>query len=170
MNKRKLGHLEPITPQQAFGITSIDVIRPFSKTKNENVYAVSIQCELTKFVIIIPVPNKEATGSPFDWTIKMFGHRAQDLDSTDSQSIGECKRNERIGMNGSNIIVFVTTTSVAHHYSPFELVFAHNPKNLIIRWLVWYITYYQEVRYRLQLASKGANAFISRSRNGIIYD
>lgn len=48
------------TPQQPFDIVSIDTIGPFTKSENNNAYAVTIQCELTKYVVSAPVPNKEA--------------------------------------------------------------------------------------------------------------
>lgn len=41
-------------PQQVIDITSIGTMGPFPKTEEGNVYAVTIQCELTKFVRIIP--------------------------------------------------------------------------------------------------------------------
>nr|CAH7768840.1 unnamed protein product [Callosobruchus chinensis] len=48
------------TPQKPFGIVCRDTIGPFPKTFKGNTYAVTVQCELTKYVIIVPVPNKEA--------------------------------------------------------------------------------------------------------------
>lgn len=64
LNKSKIKHIEPMvitpTPQQPFDIVSIDTIGPFTKSENNNAYAVTIQCELTKYVVIAPVPNKEA--------------------------------------------------------------------------------------------------------------
>lgn len=48
------------TPQKAFDIVGIDTIGPFMMTPQGNIYAVTLQCELTKYVVIIPVPNKEA--------------------------------------------------------------------------------------------------------------
>lgn len=64
INKIKSKHVEPLTitptPQKAFDIVCIDTIGPFQKSNQGNLYAVTIQCELTKYVVIIPVPNKEA--------------------------------------------------------------------------------------------------------------
>nr|CAH7759760.1 unnamed protein product [Callosobruchus chinensis] len=48
------------TPQNPFDIVRIDTIGPFPKTVKGNTYVVTMQCELTKYVIIVPVPNKEA--------------------------------------------------------------------------------------------------------------
>lgn len=64
INKIQSRHIEPLiltpTPQKAFDITCIDTIGPFQKSNSGNAYAVTIQCELTKYVIIAPIPNKEA--------------------------------------------------------------------------------------------------------------
>lgn len=64
INKAKVRQHEEMvvtpTPQKAFDITCIDTIGPFMKTSQNNVYAVTIQCELTKYVVIVPIPNKEA--------------------------------------------------------------------------------------------------------------
>lgn len=35
--------------------------RPLPKTNNNNRYCIPIQCDLTKYVVIIPVQNKEAS-------------------------------------------------------------------------------------------------------------
>lgn len=63
-NKAKIKHKEEMiltpTPQKAFDIVCIDTIGPFVKTDQNNVYAVTLQCELTKYIVIIPIPNKEA--------------------------------------------------------------------------------------------------------------
>lgn len=48
------------TPQKAFDIVSIDTIGPFIKSNNGNEYAVTIICNLTKYLITVPVPNKSA--------------------------------------------------------------------------------------------------------------
>jgi hypothetical protein len=48
------------TPTKAFDIVQVVTIGPLPRTENDNVYALTAQCELTNFVIIIPIPNKEA--------------------------------------------------------------------------------------------------------------
>ncbi|HBS53814.1 MAG TPA: hypothetical protein DD806_07425 [Flavobacterium sp.] len=48
------------TPNKSFEIIALDTIGPFSKTPKNNRYALTIQDELTKYVVIIPIPNKEA--------------------------------------------------------------------------------------------------------------
>jgi transposase InsO family protein len=48
------------TPQRPFDKLSIDTIGPLAKTDNNNAYAITILCNLSKFLIIIPIKNKEA--------------------------------------------------------------------------------------------------------------
>ena len=79
INKSKIKHVEPMvitpTPQQPFDIVCIDTVGPFFKSDN-NVYAVTMQCELTKYVIIAPIPNKEAltvAKAIFESFILVFG-------------------------------------------------------------------------------------------------
>jgi RNase H-like domain found in reverse transcriptase/Reverse transcriptase (RNA-dependent DNA polymerase)/Integrase zinc binding domain/Retroviral aspartyl protease len=63
-NKVIIRHVEPLvitdTPQSAFDIVSIDTIGPLPKSNQGNSYAITIQCELTKFIVLIPIANKEA--------------------------------------------------------------------------------------------------------------
>jgi hypothetical protein len=64
MNKKQRNTIENLiitdTPTKAFDIVQVDTIGPLPRTENDNVYALTAQCELTNFVIIIPIPNKEA--------------------------------------------------------------------------------------------------------------
>lgn len=48
------------TPLKPFEVIAIDTVGPLPKTANNNRYALTIQCELTKYVVLIPVENKEA--------------------------------------------------------------------------------------------------------------
>lgn len=49
------------TPQKPFDEVIIDTIGPLCKSASGNVYAVTIICDLTKYIVSIPIPNKEAT-------------------------------------------------------------------------------------------------------------
>lgn len=49
------------TPIKTFDVVSIDTIGPFSLTPNGNRYAVTIQCDLSKYTIIVPIPDKSAS-------------------------------------------------------------------------------------------------------------
>lgn len=57
-NKEKL-MITP-TPIKPFDIVVIDTIGPFTKSDNENIYAVTMMCDLTKYLVTAPIPNKEA--------------------------------------------------------------------------------------------------------------
>lgn len=48
------------TPTKTFDVVSIDTIGPFALTEKGNRYAVTLQCDLSKYVIAIPTPDKSA--------------------------------------------------------------------------------------------------------------
>lgn len=64
INKPKTKNIEPLqitnTPQKSFDIVVVDTIGPFKKTINGNQYAVTLICDLSKYLILIPIPNKES--------------------------------------------------------------------------------------------------------------
>lgn len=49
------------TPSKPLEVLSADTVGPFMKTDNGNRYILTLQCNLTKYVIFIPIPTKEAT-------------------------------------------------------------------------------------------------------------
>lgn len=64
LNKHKRQTKQEMTltprPIKPFDIVIIDTIGPMTKTNSGNVYALTIICDLTKYVIMAPMPNKEA--------------------------------------------------------------------------------------------------------------
>lgn len=60
IQKPELLQLTP-TPQKPFDIVCIDTIGKLPTSMENYSYAVTIQCELTKYVVIIPITNKEAS-------------------------------------------------------------------------------------------------------------
>lgn len=64
-NKIKVKRPEPLvitpTPQKPFDIVCIDTIGKLPRSTEGHEYAVTIQCELTKYIVIIPICNKLAT-------------------------------------------------------------------------------------------------------------
>lgn len=48
------------TPMKCFDSISIDTIGPFTKSNNGNRYALTAQCELSKYIIVVPIPDKQA--------------------------------------------------------------------------------------------------------------
>lgn len=80
VNKAKVKNLEPLvitdTPQKSFDTIVVDTIGPFKKSNKENVYALTLICDLTKFLITVPIPNKQAetvAKAIFDNCILVFG-------------------------------------------------------------------------------------------------
>lgn len=56
----KQPQVKTTTPLKAFDIVSIDTVGPFSITEKGNRYAVTMQCDLSKYIVIVPVPDKSA--------------------------------------------------------------------------------------------------------------
>ena len=48
------------TPTKVFDVVSIDTVGPFSISEKGNRYAVTIQCDLSKYIIIVPIPDKSS--------------------------------------------------------------------------------------------------------------
>lgn len=65
VNKPKFQNIEPLcitpTPIAPFDRVIIDTIGPLVTSQNNNKYALSAICDLSKYVIIIPIPDKRAT-------------------------------------------------------------------------------------------------------------
>lgn len=65
INKPKPKIVEPLqitnTPQRQFDVVIIDTIGPMTKSTNNNIYAITIICDLTKYLVTIPIPSKDAT-------------------------------------------------------------------------------------------------------------
>lgn len=64
LNKVKIGNVEPLivtkTPRNAFDKVVIDTIGPLNISEEGNKYAVTMICDLTKYVVACAIPNKEA--------------------------------------------------------------------------------------------------------------
>lgn len=48
------------TPTKVFDVVSIDTIGPFTISEKGNRFAVTLQCDLSKYIIIVPIPDKSA--------------------------------------------------------------------------------------------------------------
>lgn len=48
------------TPQSPFDVVIIDTIGPFQRSHKGNVYAVTMICDLSKYLVVVPIPNKSA--------------------------------------------------------------------------------------------------------------
>lgn len=64
MNKHAPGtkekFVETTTPANTFDIVSIDTVGPLPLSAKGNRYILTLQCDLSKFVVCAPMPNKEA--------------------------------------------------------------------------------------------------------------
>lgn len=64
LNKSKPSTIEPLTitktPERPFDTVVIDTIGPFQKTENGYQYAITMECNLTKYLIASPTVNKDA--------------------------------------------------------------------------------------------------------------
>lgn len=205
------------TPQKAFDIVSVDTIGPLIRSNNGNEYAVTLMCDLTKYLVTIAVPDKQATTiarAIYENFILIYGPMTQLLTDRGSEYVNSIlnelsellniKRNtstanhhrtlgtiERSHRTFNEYVrsyinerktdwddwlpcftyCFNTTPSTAiNGYCPFQLIFAKNPPTY--RFLnsgyidpVYNIdSYYQEVRYRLQTATKLAQIFLEKSK------
>ena len=48
------------TPTKPFEIITVDSVGPLPKSNSNNRYAITIQCELSKYIVLAPIPDKEA--------------------------------------------------------------------------------------------------------------
>lgn len=113
------------TPQKPFDDVSIDTVGPLPTTANGNKYAITAQCNLTKYLIVIPIQNKEAatiaralvdnvilqygqiqkiitdlgteyTATVFNETIKLLGMEHATSTAYHPQTIGALERSHRV--------------------------------------------------------------------------
>lgn len=64
------------TPSNSFNTVIIDTIGPLKQTEHNNVYAVTIICDLSKFLIMVPIPDKSAKNiakAIFEKVILIYG-------------------------------------------------------------------------------------------------
>lgn len=64
LNKVRPKTKEPMvitdTPQRVFDVLVIDTVGPIQKSENGNAYILTMICDLTKYLIMAPIPNKSA--------------------------------------------------------------------------------------------------------------
>lgn len=65
LNKARVKNRENLsitpTPQYAFDIVLVDTIGPLIKSDKGNAYAVTLICDLTKYLVTVPIPDNKAT-------------------------------------------------------------------------------------------------------------
>lgn len=85
-NKPKQKTIEKLrltaTPQHTFDKIVIDTVGPLPKSFNDNIYILTLMCDLSKFIICVPIPNKTAitvAKAIVEHLILTFGHVKQIL-------------------------------------------------------------------------------------------
>lgn len=64
------------TPNRSFNTIIVDSIGPLKQTENNNVYAVTIICDLSRYSIMVPIPDKSAKNiakAIFEKVILIYG-------------------------------------------------------------------------------------------------
>lgn len=138
------------TPVKPFDVLSIDTVGPFSLTENGNRYAVTMQCDFTKFVIIVPIPDKSS------YTIAKAVVQHCILNFGPMKSIKTDQGTEYKGVFDEicKLLNINHTCSTAYH----ELIFGRKCNDIQflatqkIDPLYNHDSYNHELRYRLQIA------------------
>lgn len=47
-------------PQNTFDKVVVDLVGPLPKSINDNVYILTLMCDLSKYLICVPIPNKNS--------------------------------------------------------------------------------------------------------------
>ncbi|HBK82994.1 MAG TPA: hypothetical protein DDZ41_05260 [Flavobacterium sp.] len=96
LNKPKNKHIEPLqityTPQKPFELVIVDTIGPLTMSTYGNKYAVTMICDLTKYLITVAIPNKEAktiAKAIFDNCILTFGPMKKILSDRGTEYVNE---------------------------------------------------------------------------------
>lgn len=123
LNKPKNKPIEEMTitptPQKAFDIVSIDTIGPFVKSNNGNEYAVTIICNLTKYLVAVPIQNKSAMSvakAIFENFILIYGSMKQILTDMGTEYLNQVL-NELC-----NLLKIAQKNSTAYHPQSLGLV------------------------------------------------
>lgn len=78
------------TPQTAFDVVLVDTIGPLVKSNKGNTYAVTLICDLTKYLVTIPLPDKKAVNiakAIFENFVLVFGPMKELLSDRGSEYV-----------------------------------------------------------------------------------
>lgn len=107
------------TAQTAFDIIAIDTIGPLPKSEYGNEYAVTIVCELTKYLIVVPIQNKKAqtvAKAIFENVFLIYGPSRKVLTDCGSEYINEVLRDVLKLLNIEH------STSTPYHHETLGVV------------------------------------------------
>lgn len=138
------------TPQKAFDVVVIDTIGPFVKSDNGYEYAITIICDLTKYLVTVPITNKSAKSvatAIFENFILIYGPMKKII--TD---MGTEYKNETMNELCKLMKIKYVTSTAHHHQTVGTVERSHRTFNEYVRsylsnnktdWDVWlsYFTY-----------------------------
>lgn len=116
-NKPSNRTIEPMilteTPQKPFDTLIIDTIGPFKESENHNKYAVTLICNLTKYLVTVPIPNKEArtiANAIVDNCFLIYGPMTNILSDRGTEYVN------KIMQEVCQLLQIKHTTSTAYHH------------------------------------------------------
>lgn len=135
LNKIKNSHVEELNltpvPDKPFYKCQIDTVGPFVKSVHNYTYAVTIICELTKYLVVIPIENKEAmtiAKAIFENFILIYGNFHIILTDKGSEYVNELQQNI------SKLFNFTHVTSTAYHHQTLGTIErSHRELNFYLR-------------------------------------
>lgn len=135
LNKVKCKNIEPMvittTPQRAFDRLIIDTIGPLTKSINDNSYALTVICDLSKYLIMIPLQNKSAKAiatALFNQVILTFGPIKEILSDRGTEFV-----NETIKELCEMLKIHQITSTAYHHQTLGSIERTHRVFNEYLR-------------------------------------
>lgn len=135
LNKPRRKNKEPLfitpTPCKPFDVIIVDTIGPLMKSNSENQYVVTMMCDLTKYLISVPVPNESATElarAIFEKFILIYGPM-KELRS----DMGTEYRNELIAELCKFMSIKQSTSTAYHHQTVGTIERNHRVINEYLR-------------------------------------
>lgn len=119
------------TPQKAFDIVQIDTIGPLPKSNQNNEYVVTIICDLTKYLVTVPIPDKRATTiakAIFENFILIYGPMKQMTTDRGTEYL-----NSTINELCKLLKITHTTSTAYHHRTLGTIERSHRTFNEYIR-------------------------------------
>lgn len=101
------------TPQKPFDIVIVDTIGPMARSANGNTYAITMMCDLTKYLVTAPIPNKEAktvAKAIFEKVVLIYGPMKTLLSDQGSEFVNSVMREL------CDMLKIKQKTSTAYHH------------------------------------------------------
>ena len=107
------------TPTKAFDTVLVDTIGPLPKSTNGNEYAITLICDLTKYLVTVPIPDKTAktvAKSIFDKFVLVYGPMKKLISDMGTEYKNQLLQDLCKYMKVQNV------TSTAHHHQTLGTV------------------------------------------------